>query len=554
MRMYSKITAVSIVIAILSAFVFLAPKTAFACYGASCEGQNPSTTGCNTSVDWLNYVNVYRCGDFDLCSEDYTGTGLPVATIEYSYSPTCHATWAKLYGFTLPAAGATGTGWLEISRGLPATSYSVSGPISSSRDKITSMMVEGQGAQVCVHLKYFLSRPRISVDDSVGCFYPSSETKTIKPNFHVLALAYAAPGKQSVVTYGGSSSFGTETSSSSTFKTDVSVTVGPKFFSVTAGVSGTVSSSTSLQVTKSTMRSWPVESTVDPIDHGNDTFFVWINPEVDLMYTVGFPNVEWTLHPDSSGFTRVVPLTVYNAIDPTTIPDGHKPYFAKLTREDYDAILSLNPYVDVATRTIRRTIPLTGSDRFEPTGISMPLDGRVGSSLKTVDSSSVKKKESTQISIDVGYSGGVKLGGLLRLFKTSTKYSWTFASSKDTTWSKTQSAEISLKTASTTFAGLYDVYFDRIFGTFLLVDAPVTPLRSTGIVLDASGKPVIDERVTMQLPDGSKRITYTDGEGRYRFYQIPEGISSIEVRGERWTGRIDRSHPAMVNFKTAPRS
>lgn len=528
-----------------AAFWLFAPNNALACSGASCEGLDPVTSGCEASTTWNDSIQFYSCRGDVLCERDKTR---PYAgTVVFSYSATCDATWAYLY----PGVPWDARGLDSISISGKGGMHEVTGTINeTSSGELTSVMVAGWGARVWVSYQYATIDPvtgYVNFYNESGRFLPPKQTLLVKPKFHVVGLTYSPPGKQSIVSYGGTSSAGSEVSTSSSFKLDYSVTAKAFGSGLSGGLSINSSTSNSVQVARTSTLSFDTKSFSDPIDRKNDLFWVWVNPQVDITVTPGLSPLEWMLRTDSSGFTHVLPLSVENAIDPATIPAGYKSYFTKLTREDYDEILKLHPYVDVATRTVRTTIPVATSPRYEATPYSLPLDGRIGVSLKTVDSKSVKRTDSYQQSIDVGIDSGVDLFKVLTL-KTSSKFTWTYGTSRNSTWNTSQSAEVSLKTSSTTFAGVYDVYFDRLFGTFLLVDAPVTPIRATGIVHDASGHPVMDERVTMTLSDGSQRITYTDGDGRYRFHNLPDTTATIEARGKHRTGRMETARPLTIDF------
>lgn len=130
------------------------------------------------------------------------------------------------------------------------------------------------------------------------------------PHFKVITIAYDAPGDRSTVTYGTGSTAGTEDSATSTFDQTHTISASSSTpiwsWGASAGLTVSNSSTTTLETTKAKDVTWFAKSNANKneIDHSEDTFYIWVNPQVDV--TVWSKTATWTLRPDQSGTVRVI--------------------------------------------------------------------------------------------------------------------------------------------------------------------------------------------------------------------------------------------------------
>jgi len=150
---------------------------------------------------------------------------------------------------------------------------------------------------------------------------------TVFPKYHILSLLYDAPGNQSSNGFTDTTFYGTTNSIGSSFSSGVTLT-----FTATGGIFGLGSGySTSVGFTEGygttnaftntfySGQGLTLKSTRNPIDHTNDTFWLWLNPEVAITQT-GASAASYLVSPPSGQVMDAVRVSVAEMQNPSTIP------------------------------------------------------------------------------------------------------------------------------------------------------------------------------------------------------------------------------------------
>ena len=199
-------------------------------------------------------------------------------------------------------------------------------------------------------------------------------TVTLNPKYIVLGVVYNPPGAKSTASYTSTSSVGTSTSLTDSFKAGVSVSVSQgatvSIAGSGAGATGTATTTFSQQTDSTSSKAvtdtdaatkvidGPASSTVG-VDHDFDKIYVWINPLIDVT-VYSDSSLNWTAYSynnlDNQGMD-VVEMPVSWLENPTTIPADVASRLARtwdtsglggLTDADYATILQRDPVVNAA--------------------------------------------------------------------------------------------------------------------------------------------------------------------------------------------------------------
>jgi len=382
---------------------------------------------------------------------------------------------------------------------------------------------------------------------------------TFKPKFVVGGLVYAPPGCTSsspgsacsqpgAVDYSGASSLGTKVTIADSFKNGVKVTA--NFGSETGGGGGsfawsrTTSDTQSANLTKSGSLEIKVLGNQDGLNHDQDMFILLLNPTVTLS-SDGSKNIYW--QPSYSG-DAAARYEVY--VSELRNPATMRPAVAAVlkahgfTDADYKTIRCLDQFAGPGIsgpggvrpdycEVSAVTDPPPGLDpnRFQPTTWILPYEPPLhASDLCPIITVSLKNEyageyaASTQDQYDVtaDMSVGVKdVWGV----KIEGQMTWTSGETDSNSTGSTQSASLTLVCPSVGYTGptLFQVYWDVLYGTFLLIpyDSSSMEIIQHGTVTDAAGKPVKAEPINFEF-GGRTYHTFTTAQGTYSFIALKQ--------------------------------
>lgn len=351
-------------------------------------------------------------------------------------------------------------------------------------------------------------------------------SETWFPAFKVVALFYAPPGKQSSVSYGGGSTLGS--SQVTSFTTQAGTSFGGTLgfvsnVSVTQSFNFSIAKGHTERFTKGsgvTMGLGNGSGATDIPDHGYDTFWLWVNPKVELQYQDGIlVGQQWSA---ADGATpEVIPFTVreIQGLDP--VP-AYK--LAKVngvtTANDIALLLSLDPFlapgykVDATRYSKVATQTIWGPDNA---GDPVPTSTVNWTYSSGTDDNFVKSQgEQTAVTINTGFS----LFGLIKgESHVGITFGVTFSQSSTESSTSNESASVTLRSTTPCHAMDVDVYFDRVFNSFVAV--PATEYHcgqgTRALAKDSDGNPLRSQAVSY-MRAGKSVQTYTDELGNYPVY------------------------------------
>jgi hypothetical protein len=120
-----------------------------------------------------------------------------------------------------------------------------------------------------------------------GCLFSASITGFFNPTYQILSIVYSPPGDRSSNGFANSNSTGTTNSVGSNFAQGNSITFsaggglfGQSSAGVSFGVSAATGNSQAYSVTYESGNGSQLLSVAQPIDHTQDQFFLWLNPQM----------------------------------------------------------------------------------------------------------------------------------------------------------------------------------------------------------------------------------------------------------------------------------
>jgi hypothetical protein len=359
----------------------------------------------------------------------------------------------------------------------------------------------------------------------------------------VMAVIYAPPGSsatggsKSSASYGDTSTLGTSSSVSHSFKQGYQLTVDAQGFGQEASASFNASqdksNSSEVDTSKSTGYTIQVTGTThDGIDHDQDQIWLILNPIIEMSVTG--KNVAWaTTH---SGTTAEIQyVTVGWLKNPSTMPAGVATSLrnAGILPADYAELLARDPFAN-GTSAI-------DTERFLPTNTSFPYEQQNTSETYTItndltnkSSSSTTKTDSFSVTIKAGFDVGIVKASL----SNTDSFTWTNTNTYGTSSESKQQVSATVGGPSTTWAGgsNVDVYYDTVYSSFLFafdpnsVPAQREQMATVKGTVTNAGKPAAREEILLTI--GGKRFrTYTNSQGVYSFYNKPRGSATVSIRG-----------------------
>jgi hypothetical protein len=398
--------------------------------------------------------------------------------------------------------------------------------------------------------------------------------EVIHPRYFIMAIVYAPPGCTSTATaqcaatsgvdYAQTSSNGTKLSTKSAFKVGMSVSVNAKLpvgpFDASTGFTVSQTDSSSRTISKSQTQDIKVSGNADGVDHGQDQFILLLNPEIAI--NVQGNNVTWNVgHTGPSA----PPFTVFASElkDPSTMrpPVAREMQARGFTNEDFQTILSADPFAANLPIDPKRYVPTTWTFPYEPALASTDCNGGVCSCISFTQAlrNDFQTETATESSLElsISFSEGLGLGDILSVKQTNT-FTMTNSSSHANTTGSSQSATTTVVCPSTTYNGpvFMEVNWDTIYGSFVFVPVELSAKATVhqGKVMDDSGKPARAQLVDLTL-GGRIFHTFTDRNGGYRFVvgkkQLSKSLKNgtLTVNGKKKTVKLFSNQPTVIHTK-----
>ena len=306
----------------------------------------------------------------------------------------------------------------------------------------------------------------------------AEQVNSAKLPYFVLGLAYAPPGttngSKSYVQYGNASSLSSKITIGKSFSDEatLSSSVGPKSLTVGAEFSLSQSSDTkdAVEIKKTESMTYTINApSIDGIDHGEDVFFLWINPSITVIREESGLTI-WEMGTESNLPMEIQWVTVKQLQGYSPLPAAV--VAAKLTDEDKKNILALNPFSQGANaidsqRFIRQKMTI-------PYEIQSGLSGGVIAKLERSDVTSSSHAETDSEGETFKFSEASELTGL----KVSNTIKISRSMATESGQSVSQSASCSINGPSSAYSGntIVYVYWDILFSVFMFEIRPLSTL------------------------------------------------------------------------------
>jgi hypothetical protein len=203
-----------------------------------------------------------------------------------------------------------------VAHNFPGTSSVHTGPLADCPDLgeygFTATLADGTGSITLTTL---------------GATGTIKITANIFPKYQILSLIYSPPGNSSTNGFTDTTFYGSTNSVSNSFSAGVTFTfsAGGGVFGVGGGTSASVSftqgygTTNAFTNTITSGQTLTLKSSRNPVDHTNDTFWLWLNPLVTMTQT-GATAASYTISPPSGQVMDAVRISVAELQTPSTIP------------------------------------------------------------------------------------------------------------------------------------------------------------------------------------------------------------------------------------------
>ncbi len=365
---------------------------------------------------------------------------------------------------------------------------------------------------------------------------PPGTSGWFQPRYILIGVVYAPPGNESSVTYQSNSTFGSTQDVAEAVGTGWSVGFTLVGATVTTAETTTTTTDQSFTISKSQGVTVGMPSEEDIIDHDQDKFFIWTNPQIRFsqLYS-NIPSLSINLipaDPTKPDPTRLVSVKTVRGAEPDTyhVMDGW-------TDADKKNLLAQDPFVaqpnadptqsDPQRFSLIQEVQVQGPDSSgePPPFKGLPLSSGTSNCQSTADTD--------QSSETIG--GSYNFMDLIGI-STSGTFTTSFTTSNQSCNGSTQSANVILESSTAGNNRNIAVYFDSRFATFAFVDRtqppfniPTGPLGRDiiGKITDASGTPLAHQQINVTFANGLTRTIYSDSEGSYTILSPPMGSVTI---------------------------
>ena len=363
---------------------------------------------------------------------------------------------------------------------------------------------------------------------------PPPTTGMVAPAYYLVTILYAPPGNKSKASYFAGSSAGTTTNTVDLFGIGTKVGITGNVIA-TANYQFTTQTAQSFQVTKTTKTELDTNSVVDPIRHGQDTFYIWINPVINYTQeqSPGLP-INISLGTAGGADMTVVPFTADELTHKETIPDYKLKYLQNFTDADFSQVLSADPWVASPNYQLdpKQFIKITS---LQLDGPDNPGDNIPGGGASVDDSQvgCITNTISQSIGSDFGGAVGVSFFGQGEKATMVHSVFWTNTNSAGNCSGSSQTATVDLSTTTVGYHDVIDVYEDSIYHSFSYVSETqgvglkVADADITGVVKNSAGQPVPNQLITIKFANGATRKVFSNAQGKYRIFRVPPGSTTI---------------------------
>lgn len=345
-------------------------------------------------------------------------------------------------------------------------------------------------------------------------------TATLFPSYQILSLLYDAPGNQSSNGFTNTTFYGSTSSIGSTFTSGITFTFTASggIFGLGGGTSSSIGftqgfgTTNSFTNTISSGQGLSLLSTHNAVDHTNDTFWIWLNPEVAITQT-GSTTASYSVGPPSGQVMDAVRVSVAQLQNPSTIPlsilepivingvtypgldslCAHPLPPAQCTQanacgcvpSDFNqpgGILSVDPIISITGNTPPSNIDAKRYFSLNPQPSPQPfLEYGTPDTITFSDSSQQSKTQTETNGYTASYS--TTFGSSVHSFPVdwtfqetiTSSFSWTQTVSLNNFSGTSHSMNLTLATSTPNCAEPIDVYEDYNYHTFVAVPASTPP-------------------------------------------------------------------------------
>ena len=376
---------------------------------------------------------------------------------------------------------------------------------------------------------------------------------TVNPSYVVLTVVYAPPGtnggkSSSTVSYGSGSTTGSTTSVSNSFKQAYSIAAdtgagfigngGGVGLSFTYGVNASDGEALDIKKSSNTTITRPGPS-VDGIDHDRDTIYLWLNPVVSL--SLNSSSAVWTFNGSGTADIQYVyvgwlrnPSCSQDATHPECMPDNMRSKLKAygINEADFPDILAHDAFASGPTTpdparyqalnfTFPYEPPFSATDPVPTTTFNVS-----NSSTATTNSSTT---DDYKVDLTIHQEGNY-LGLVKESMKTTGSWEWSSTATKSSSTGTTDSASVTVGGPAFGYTGSTDIeiYFDKIYKTFVFAPyvGPAASLKGT--FLDANGKPQVLSAVSI-ISNGVEHHTLTNTRGDWKVFGKINGACKFVV-------------------------
>jgi hypothetical protein len=403
-------------------------------------------------------------------------------------------------------------------------------------------------------------RQRIAVAQTAlnECLNPTIRG-TVTPKYVVVALMYAPPGKGSEVTYGVGSTAGGQVEVTNSFKTGLTISTSEGALGsgvdVSFGASAGTKSGTSIEFKKEASSTIKLTSAVDGVDHSKDTFFVWTNVAMDGTEKAN--NLALVLRTSGPGTAmNIIPLTLGELLQPSTIPASKMQRLPGFATKDFDSIRTLHPFpggqVQSAPLDPGRFSLITQLQVDGPDHIGDPLTGQ-GIDLSFERSVGTITGTTAQLNVGVTVTAGVTFVAEAKVALGAT-FEWDYEAVTHADQGSKEEVGVTLQSETIGFHEVVDVYQDAMFGSLAFVSRGTFSAGNesvTGLVKGpflVAGAPAPSQRVDVELANGVTRTVFTNAQGVYRLFDVPNGTTTVSSGNTKQTITKAAGRPITVDL------